>query len=71
MSDHDTAAAILADMTGLPATDPAIQRDAERMAPRLARIDPSQWKAEIVAGWQDLARLTESRIATITTQEAA
>lgn len=56
-TDHAAqAASILADLSGLPADDPAILREAARIAPRIATTDPATLRAEIIAEYADLAR---------------
>jgi hypothetical protein len=66
MTDHTTqAAGIIADMTGLPADDAAIQREAARIAPRLTTTDPDILRTELIAELGELAVIFARHLATL------
>jgi hypothetical protein len=66
MTDHTTqAAGILADITGTPADDPAVQREAARIAPRLTTTDPDTLRTELIAELGELAVIFAGHLATL------
>jgi hypothetical protein len=52
-------------MTGLPGTDPAIQREAARIAPRLTTTDPDILHTELIAELGELAVIFARHLATL------
>lgn len=61
MTDHDTAAAILAELTRWPVTDPIVQLLAAIHSPRLATTDPNTFRAHLIGEASDLVQAVASR----------